>query len=341
MSLPRTERCIAHPQATPINSLGPKFFSSLTDGLPSAELCETFFRNFLRTVHPIVPVCHAPTLEREYIKFWASLSSHTSAETLLLMLAILYTGSHNVSGTEENSSAVLLQLYNEAQAQFNLTSYYIRDQHSALQLLQAHLIMKTYRANQLAPFAAFGFLPQAIRFGQMLKLHVEPRTIREEKLSTEADLGHEDTEARRRTWYHLIFLDVESVIANGLPPIIRSDGYTTNLPFMFHDSKFAANSYENRSEDIDPMMVAMQGHYQWARHMQKWFEILPTHTEVACFKTSIEQLLLLIPENCLTENSWASTYLKIQIDRAYCMLGLRFWQLDRFSGTRCQSEIVR
>ncbi|CZR62627.1 uncharacterized protein PAC_12524 [Phialocephala subalpina] len=340
LCLPRPRRCIPGPHGTPINSLGFSYFTLLANELPSAELCGTFFENFLRTVHPVVPVCHVPTLEREYANFWKNLSSNTSAELWLLVSAILYTGSHNLPYPDQTSSK-LLHLLGDVASHMELASYYICDQDSALQLLQAHLIMNTYRTNQLSPFAAFGFLPQAIRFGQQLRLHVEHHTKRNEKISSNTSCNFESAEAQRRIWYHLVFLDVESVIANGLPPIIRSDGYVTKLPSMAYDTSLSLHSDEQQAGNVGSMMIAMQGQYQWARHMQKWFESLPTPTEVTSFKTLIEHLLLLIPKDGSIENEWVRTYLRMQIDRAYCMLGLRFWQLDRFTGTGCQSEIVR
>lgn len=321
--------------------MGPNFLTLLTTRLPSVELCETFFENFLRTVHPVVPICHIPTLERDYTNFWKNVSFDTSAELLLLVVAVLYTGSHNAPCSDKSSSTTLLDLYSEVASHLDLASYYIRNRDAALKLLQAHLIVNTYCANQLAPFAAFGFLPQAIRFGQMLKLHVERHNPTNDKISSDNMCEAGYVEAQRRTWYHLVFLDVESVIANGLPPIIRSDGYTTKLPSMTSDHELSFTSATQENDSADPMMVAMQGHCQWARHMQKWFEFLPTHNEVTSFKVLIEQILLSVPEKDSIENKWARKYLKMQIDRAYCMLGLRFWQLDRFTSTGCQSEVVR
>jgi hypothetical protein len=75
--------------------------------------------------------------------------------------------------------------------------------------------------------------------------------------------------------------------------------------------------------------------------MQTWFEALPSQDEVSKFKAKIHNLLDLIPDTDDPDNEWARIYLKMQIDRAYCMLGLRFWQLDQYKGTGCQSEVVQ
>lgn len=177
----------------------------------------------------------------------------------------------------------------------------------------------------MAPFAAYGFLPQVIRFAQAMRLHADKKSDNVTEL-----------EVRRRIWWHLLFLDVESIIATGLPPIIHRAGYTTSLP-----SLRGYSVKDDREMDFDPMTIAMQGHYQWAYHMQIWFETLPSHDEVSRFKSLITNSLDLIPDINVLENQWARTYLKMQIDRAYCMLGLRFWQLDQYKGTGCHSEVVR
>lgn len=292
----------------------------------------------MQTVHPLIPICHESHLEQLYAKFWRSLEHDISAEHYLLVLSILYTGSFNTP-CPDAQSPILLELYNEVGSRTDLISYYMKNPESALQLLQAHIIMKTFQANQLAPFVAYGFLPQAIRFGQLLKLHVEPPEGRSGNKTSCS--SNDKAEERRRTWFHLVFLDVESVISNGLLPIIRSDGYTTQLPTLLHELELPEGQDKQAIHVHNPMMVAIQGQYQWARHMQKWFEILPTQAEVYEFKLLIDKLSNLVVDNGSFENEWAKTYLNMQINRAYCMLGLRFWQLDRFSGTGCQSEVVR
>jgi hypothetical protein len=121
-----------------------------------------------------------------------------------------------------------------------------------------------------------------------------------------------------------------------------SIGIHTQLPSLLHDNAIPASmNLLPRLGDFSPMMIAMQGHYQWAHKMQIWFENLPSKDEVSQFKTLISTLLDLVPDSKQVGNEWTRTYLKMQIDRAYCMLGLRFWQLDQYKGTECHSEVVQ
>lgn len=87
------------------------------------------------------------------------------------------------------------------------------------------------------------------------------------------------------------------------------------------------------------MMIAVRGHYHWAHKMQNWFENIPTQEEMLHFRGLIESLVEMIPD--LPEHNWPRTYLRMQIDRSYCMLGLRFWQLDQYKGTNCHSEVLK
>lgn len=314
-----------------VSALEEWFTSVLRPQLPPREACQRFFENFLVGIHPVIPVCHVPTLRQEYLEIWTNLLPDTSVDSLIQFLAILYTGAANsASASDVAQSSSLHSLYEGALRAVNFDAYHVTS--SSIQLLQGFVIMSTFRASQLSPFSAFGFLPRAIRFAQSLRLHVDQRIG--------SPIG---LEVRRRLWWHLIFLDVESTIASGLQGIIRPDGYTTGLPSIICDDAILEDDgfslLAGVSQPLSPMMVAMQGHWQWAQRMQIWFERMPDLDEVIQFSRLIRNLLGLVSD--LEENEWPRTYLKLLIDRAYCMLGLRFWQLDQFKGTDCNSEVLR
>jgi len=268
-----------------------------------------------------------PTLKLQYLEFWDTLSPMTPVESLVHMAAILYTGA--ASSTINISQATTLnKLYDEIISVIDISTYFIRDSQTAILMLQGYLIFSTFKASQLAPFSAYGFLPQAIRFGQSLRLHTDSHTG-----------GSIEIEVRRRLWWHLMFLDVESTIATGLPGIIHTDGYTTQLPSILYDTSISNPHQSEGNSNFDPIMIAMQGQWQWTYRMQTWFEKTPDQEVVHNFTGLIEDLLILIPKTD-PDTEWPRTYLKLQTDRAYCMLGLRFWQLDQFKGTSCNSEVV-
>lgn len=252
-------------------------------------------------------------------------------ELLALILAVLYTGSTTAGPHALTQSWEILQLYDDILSEIDISVYHVRNVAASTQLLQGYAIMNTFKVSQRSPFAAFGFLPLAIRFAQSLRLYVE------KKMENAIDV-----EVRRRIWWHLLYLDVEATISNGLPTIMRPTGYTTQLPSMVFDDAITELSSSPNPKHFSPMMIAIQGHYQWAHRMQTWFERIPEQEEVLSFKSLIESLIQLIPSNQANgEEEWARTYLMLQIDRAYCMFGLRFWRLEQFKGTSCDSEVVR
>ena len=326
----------SHPSAFPktgirISALGEWFISVLTPQLPPREICQRLFEHFLFSIHPVSHVCHVPTLRQEFAEFWISLSPDISVDCLVHVLAILYTGAANsTSAADLAHSSSLYRLYEGVLRAVDFDAYRITS--TSIRLLQGFVIMSTFCASQRSPFLAFGFLPRAIRFAQSLRLHVEQRTGNPIEL-----------EVRRRLWWHLMSLDIESTIASGLQGIVRPDGYTTGLPSVICDEAIVDDEafplLAGVSLPLSPMMVAMQGHWQWAQRMQIWFEGMPDQNEVIGFSRLIENFLGLISD--CEGNEWPRTFLKMQIDRAYCMLGLRCWQLDQFKGTDCHSEVIR
>ena len=320
----------SRPQIIPLRALGDKFVSAVTNHFLSPEDFQPFFESFLLGIHPIIPVCHIPTLYQQYEEFWKTTSPSYSVESLALMLAVLYTGAANLNDVDDLKSCALLQLYEEIFCMVDFGSYHTKNMSASIQLLQAYVIMSTFQASRLAPFSVFGFLPQVIRFAQSLRLH------------TEAKQGNTtEVEVRRRLWWHLLSLDIESTIATGLPTIIHHTGYTTQIPALCQNSAITdVDGLLSTQSDCCPLTIAMHGHWEWAHRMETWFACLPSREEVSSFKAVIQSLVDLVPEKKQPQNEWAKAYLRMQVDRAHCMLGLRFWQLDQYKGTACHSEVV-
>lgn len=312
-------------KSLPLEVLGEDFESDLMHNFPDWGICDSALESFLEGVHPLIPICHAPALRLDYLKFKDTFRSNNSVELLALVLAALFTGAANSSPINERACLTFLHLYQQIFTVIDITTYQFRDLGCSIHLLQACVIMNTFKASYLAPFAAYGFLPNVIRFAQSLRLHIEPKKG-----------SSVEKETRRRIWWHLVFLDMESTIATGLPPIIHGAKFTTQLPSIMDDSKNTAESSDTLNSS---MTIAMQGHYRWAQKMQIWFEKLPSQAEVTDFKTLLEAQLKLISNQ--PENQWARVYLMMQIDRTFCTLGLRFWHLDQYKGTGCQSEVVK
>jgi hypothetical protein len=90
-------------------------------------------------------------------------------------------------------------------------------------------------------------------FAQSLRLDVKKETRDPVELK-----------AKRQIWWCVVFLDVESTAATGLPPIIHHTRYTTQLPSLLQGHAIPARiDSVPRPGNFSPMMTAMQGHHTW------------------------------------------------------------------------------
>lgn len=302
-----------------IGSLGDPFSSTLFSSITLKDTYMEYFENYLLTVYPLLPLYPITTLREIYTAFWRNLSPNTSAELLVLILAILYAGAANMN-FPNTDSAFIQDMYDKVIGALDLSTYHVISSTNSLCLLYGIIIMNTFRASHLSPFTSFGFLPFAIRFAQSLRLNI----------SQEAD-SSVDTESHKRLWWHLVFMDTESTIASGLQGIIRPQ--KMQPPAI--DNALTGSGKASPA----PMAIAMQGHWEFVHRMQIWLERKPEQHEIIHFGRIIEHLLDILPNGDGSE--WTSLYLRMLVDRAYCMLGLRFWQLEQFKGTGCHSEVVR
>lgn len=84
------------------------------------------------------------------------------------------------------------------------------------------------------------------------------------------------------------------------------DGYTTSLPSVVQDDSRAFPVLAEVSQPLSPMVVAMQGHWQWAQRMQLWPECMTDQDEVVRFGRLIENLFDMVSD-CKDYNGHART----------------------------------
>lgn len=316
-----------------ISHLSEDFMNSMCHKLPPPAICALFFERFVESIQPILPICHIPGLRGAYAEFWLNSPCHTATELLVLILSVLYTGGANSEPhLQLGYATALLELYDELMREFDISAYYFTRSTSSIQLLQGYVIMNTFQASQLAPFAAFSFLPLAIRSAQIMRFHTNPKVADE----------NDHLKACNQLWWHLLYLDTESTICSGLQSIIRPNDYDIRLSSNPYSRKFPSTKTPPQAsapEASSPVMLAMQGHWEFAHKIHIWFERMPEQHELAQFSRNIQHLQEGVGTGRKAE--WARMYLELQVDRAHCMLGLRFWQLEQFKGTTCDSEVVR
>lgn len=263
-----------------------------------------------------MPICHIPSLRIILATMHTNNVSELALENVILVCDVLYAGASSAASCHLSS---FLDVYEQLSQHVDFFEYFTAL--PCLQLLQGHMIYHIVKGGQLAPFAAFRFLPQTIRCAQLLGIPKDDNSSGIEQ------------ELRRRTWWHLVFLDVEASIANGLRSIIRPTTYKVSQPTV-------SSELADSDEVYLPVLLAAQGQWILTGMIHQWFERQLRHDDILGFGKSIKTLLSRVGTDTNIQTKWARCYLKLQVDRAYCILGLRFWQLDQFRDTSCHGEVV-
>ncbi|KAF7945095.1 hypothetical protein EAE96_009875 [Botrytis aclada] len=309
--------------AITLGALGKGFISYFRTKIPAREVCDHFLNNFIG-LQSAVPICHIDTLVDEYTSFWANLSLETSVESTLLILAILYCGAAN-STINISQSSTLHDLYEQLLDIVNLPTFHCTHRgSSAIQLLQAYLLVNTFQASTSTSQFRYGFLPHAIRLAQSLQLHSD-KPYQSNGIQAEVE---------KRMWWHLLFLDLQSTIATGAPSLVTRNGYKNDfsLPMVLN--------HASSQDSTSPMMVAFYGQCQWVGCMRDWVVKMPTQEDAVRLVQSIENLLGMLPA-VKAENLGPRAYLKLLIYNVYCLLGLNFCQAKQLQDVGWRNDIFQ
>ncbi|KAI5802855.1 hypothetical protein FPQ18DRAFT_374977 [Pyronema domesticum] len=251
------------------------------ESLPPKHESDRFFECYIDSIHPIFPLLDIPQITFSYNTLYSG--SYTSIEIseLLLLVSLLYAGSQ----TRPSSYRAPLSAF-----YFTLLPRTSWSQSPTLKTLQAYTIFNSSNASESLPLTSFTFLPLAVRCAQSLGLHTEPPSPTERNL-------------HRRLWWHLVYLDVEGSIANGLPRLIHQDDYDTQHP-----------SY---SELSPSMQLALSARLDWTVSMQRWLRRQPPMADVFAFEARCKKLASEATE------PWARDYILLQMPRAGTILSHR------------------
>ena len=275
----------------------------IMQSLPPHEDCWRLYQAFKLRVHPVVPIIHLPTLESLMREFWNEFPFELHGDTLVLLLAVTYCAL--ISLADDRYFDLSDSLYCSYEKLIQSYDFPTDFSKSTVPRLQSYVLVGTCRASQIDLIASFGFLPSAVRVAQALKLHIESKS------GSPIDL-----EIRRRLWWHLIYLDVEASLMSGLPNLIHSDDYTTEMPSEMHDDMIGELSVRHKDTVKSPRMTALKSKYHWALQTRRWRKMPPKNDELERFEKTIDDLKSSIPDT--KDNHGLRVYVSLQIDRAIC-----------------------
>ena len=197
------------------------------DGLPPKRQCHILYRCYISGVHGVFPLAHLPTLLQWYDDFWSWHDNRYSTMTpypypafISLLYAILFGGSVSCSRyvfdaefAGESRSSVSSRLSDHAIRSLSQLSF-LRS--PTLPGLMAFLIIHTLLCREEEPLVGSLSFSLALRMAEIMGLHREPASF---------DIEPHHAEARRRVWWHIVWMDSLVSNATGWPPLVMSRKY--------------------------------------------------------------------------------------------------------------------
>ncbi|EWC47093.1 hypothetical protein DRE_03462 [Drechslerella stenobrocha 248] len=223
--------------------------------LPLEHQSHALYKAFLNGVHPVIPLLHSPSFNKDYSKFW-KLKSQDDTNNLSfsptfvpLLFAVLYTGALSISNSSFKEAfpnpnhprnVITSHLHRTALATLSITAF---PRGPTLSSLIAYLLIHTCKIREEEPLTSYSFVGVAMRAAQSAGLHREPATFK--------GLNEVEREVRRRIWWHIVYLDVQAAIATGLPPLGGSDeiAFDTEMVSELKD-EYIGTSNPVTAEDI-------------------------------------------------------------------------------------------
>jgi hypothetical protein len=212
---------------------------------PTQSQVFTFCEVFLANVDPVLKILHAPSLRRYVLEGSERLDCSTGPKGLdALKFAIYYAAITSLTAGEcsqqiGEDKAVLLRRYRTGiEVALVKADFVNTEEMSTLQALVIFLIC--FRSNDSSRLS-WTLASLAIRIAQALGLHRE---------SLFASLSPFQREMRRRLWWQICLLDLQSSSDRGSDPVLAFDSFDTKYPLNVNDDDLHPdNSQEPQKRD--------------------------------------------------------------------------------------------
>ncbi|KGO67465.1 Transcription factor, fungi [Penicillium italicum] len=213
----------AHPDL-PLPHISSMGMFNLLRSLPTKPVSDALLETFFLAVWPLVPLLHRPSLQADYDEFWDwcrnSESALPSAKLrddptfICLLFAVLYCGAY--AAPAASWAYTSLQGLQKETTVTHLKSAYTTSlslcqhlEHPTLNTLVSTLLTTPFLDRPFEPMRSLVHVSTTVRIAQTMGLHRE---------GTWSALSDIDKEIRRRIWWHIVWLDVQSSISTGLTP---------------------------------------------------------------------------------------------------------------------------
>ncbi|KAJ5537720.1 hypothetical protein N7494_007199 [Penicillium frequentans] len=210
------------PPGLPLPHISSMGMFNLLRSLPTKPVSDALLESFFVAVWPLSSLLHPPIFQADYDQFWDWCRNSDTAlpseklrddPTLIcLLFAVLYCGASaapaaswtnfNLQGLQKETTVSHLQL-----AYMTSLSLCQHQEYPTLNTLISSLLTRPFLDRSLDPMRNLLHVSTTVRLAQIMGLHRE---------SAWSMLNPVDRRIRRRVWWHIVWLDVQSSISTGL-----------------------------------------------------------------------------------------------------------------------------
>ncbi|KAK9452577.1 fungal-specific transcription factor domain-containing protein [Dipodascopsis uninucleata] len=202
--------------------------------LPPQKECDDLIDEYLRTMHPFIPILDPNYIKYEYRLFWETVYSPEPKFTSFVCVLFSLLFSASVSRNEQNKYSPELpcirkeNLYAESMEKYRtavdmtLAVCEFPKRPSIPCLLAGTIVQTSLRRDAVVDTVVD--ITILVRVAQIMGLHRDPEMFASAKLDpSEIDL-------RRRLWWQLYYIDVTGSLVNGLPSSTQTTQFDVKLP---------------------------------------------------------------------------------------------------------------
>ena len=321
----------------------PIFDQTMVHLLPSREYVDPFVDVYVKHFETTYRVLHLPSFWEEYTRLWETPNKARPGFICILLLMMAATNSvedENGSSSRGASSATremdcmwieVCEIWLGIQSQ----------KHTTLSYLQAHVMLLIAKRNvQYKAKRSWTTAGTLMHFAVAMGLHRDinilhrQRAGRNDKKQTSAF----DQEMRRRLWWTIADIELQSSIERGMPP---------TLPDLFVDCGYPANCDD---EELHPEMAQRPRSQptscftrtSFLHHMSSTFHLrqdlvalsngstrFSTHGTPLEYQRKVDRMLDESPEwEELPESKLASSLINLRMEQASILLNRVFSQSD-------------
>lgn len=253
---------------------------SLIGMIPERALADRLLAHYLDTIETTYRVIHVPSFLKDYEAFWAS-PSDARPDFLVQLLLIMSMVYCMVPGGEEGYVGRSSAKRETASTWINACSHWIESQSQKhVSLINYQLHVQLWLAKCLNCVKVKRFWSESgslVRRFMAAGLHREPSLLCKK-------INAFDCEMRRRLWYTVLEIDLQTTIDRGITPTLGSMDWDTEPPRNIDDESFDVDS-----DDLPP--AKPRGTFTRTSYLVWASESLPMRVELLYKINSIRNTL--------------------------------------------------